>query len=340
MTDSAIIGKGKVDTAVTDSVTVPEKIAYAESLTAVQVLMTRTLLRSDEVLADIMQHLTQEQGKNFRASLLLAAATDSDDCVPAEAVTAAAAMEILHLATLVHDDVIDEAPTRRGQPSVQSRFGKKTAVIGGDYLFTVCFAMVAAISSHYPEKFTEFSKAMSGICLGEMRQLKHNGDTDLRVSSYLKIIAGKTAALFALAMYSGMILGGSTEKEARLIAHFGFYIGMLFQLADDCLDYESSGDTLKKSVKHDLAEGVITLPLIYAFDRNPDLRTLIQGKALTRQEVNAIVAEVIALGGVARTKHLADRYYGKAKRLLEKLPDQIKRDRLGLILDTIKARHF
>ena len=318
------------------SVTMP----YTESLAAVQALMARTLLRSDEVLSDVMTHLTRENGKNFRASLLLAAASDEDDRVPADAVTAAAALEILHLATLVHDDVIDEAPTRRGQPSVQSKFGKKTAVIGGDYLFTVCFAMIAGISARYPEKFTEFSKAMSGICLGEMRQLKHNGDTQLSVPSYLKIIAGKTAALFSLAMYSGMILSGSPEREARLVARFGFCIGMLFQLADDCLDYESSGTTLKKSVKHDLAEGVITLPLIYAFELRPAMRTLIQDKVLSRPEVDAIVAEVITLGGVSRTKGLADRYYAKAQKLLERMPASHKRDRLGVILDTIKGRHF
>lgn len=318
----------------------PDRLPYAESRTAVRVLMTRTLLRTDDVLADVMQHLTLEHGKNFRASLLLAAAADQMNTVPNDAVTAAAALEILHLATLVHDDVIDEASTRRGQKSVQSRYGKKTAVIGGDYLFTICFAMIAGISARYPEKFTEFSKAMSVICLGEMRQLKHNGDTSLRVGSYLKIIAGKTAALFALAMYSGMILGGSDEKESRLIAHFGFYIGMLFQLADDCLDYESTGDTLKKSVKHDLSEGVITLPLIYSFDLKPELRVLIQNKVLSRSDIDDIVAQVITLGGVAKTKNLADRYYQKARHLLDRLPDQNKKNRLGDILNAIKERNF
>jgi len=213
-------------------------------------------------------------------------------------------------------------------------------VIGGDYLFTVCFAMVAGITAHFPEKFTEFSKAMSGICLGEMRQLKHNGDTDLKVTGYLKIIAGKTAALFSLAMYAGMILGGSTDKEARLVAHFGFYVGMLFQLADDCLDYESNGDTLKKSVKHDLTEGVITLPLIYAFALKPDLKALVASGVLTRTDIDAIVSQVIALGGITKTKSLADRYYTKAWKLLDRLQDQSKRKRLGRILETIKDRHF
>jgi heptaprenyl diphosphate synthase len=318
----------------------PDRIAYSESLQAVQSLISRTLLRTDASLLDVMQHLTLERGKNFRASLLLAAAADQTETVPTDAVTAAASLEILHLATLIHDDVIDEAATRRGQPSVQSRFGKKTAVIGGDYLFTVCFALIAGISARYPDKFVEYAKAMSGICLGEMRQLKHNGDTNLRVTSYLRIIAGKTAALFALAMYSGMILGGSTENESRLIARFGLYIGMLFQLADDCLDYEANGDIVKKSVKHDLAEGVITLPLIYSFDLKPELRILIQNNILSKSEIEEVVAQVISLGGVSRTKNLADRYYMKAKRLLDRLPDQNKKTRLAGILEAIKERNF
>ena len=311
-----------------------------QALAEVQAIMARTLLRTDSVLADLMQHITQEHGKQFRASLLLAAAADSEDRVSEDAITAAAALEILHLATLVHDDVIDDAPTRRGLPSVQKRFGKKTAVIGGDYLFTLCFSMIAGISSHYPEKFQDFSKAMSGICLGEMRQLKHNGDTSLRVPGYLKIIAGKTAALFSLAMYSGMILGGNEEKESRLVARFGYFIGMLFQLADDCLDYESNGDTLKKSVKHDLAEGVITLPLIYAFELRPTLRDMIQDKVLTREDVELIASQVLELGGVTRTKSLADRYYDKANKLLGRLSDPAKQERLGAILNQIKERHF
>ncbi len=316
------------------------KFDRAEALSQVQAVMARTLLRSDPILADLMQHITQENGKQFRASLLLAAAADHEDRVSEDAIIAAAALEILHLATLVHDDVIDDAPTRRGLASVQKRFGKKTAVIGGDYLFTVCFSMIAGISSRYPEKFVEFSKAMSGICLGEMRQLKHNGDTSLKVPGYLKIIAGKTAALFALAMFTGMILGGRDDKESRLVARFGYFIGMLFQLADDCLDYESNGDTLKKSVKHDLAEGVITLPLIYAFEMRPALRAMVQDKVLTRDDIDLIAAQVIESGGVTRTKSLADRYYGKAKKLLERLPDPVKRESLGKILDQIKERHF
>lgn len=317
-----------------------ERVPLDMAGAAVSERIRLTLQRSDPVLGDVMNHLASVQGKNFRASLLLAAAGAPDGSVTDDAVTAAAALEILHLATLVHDDVIDESDLRRGQPSVQSRFGKKTAVIGGDYLFTLCFTMIAGISERYPNKFHEFSQAMSGICLGELRQLKHNGDTELAVPGYLRIIAGKTAALFALAMYSGMILGEAEERESRLVARFGYFIGMLFQLADDCLDYDSDAGTLKKASRHDLSEGVITLPLIYAFRQMPQLKALVHGRALSREDINLVVSQVIELGGVARTRAMADHYADKARKLLDRLPDTAKRERLGRILTQIQERRF
>ncbi len=334
------VGKSDESAITTDNAAANERLHLSEASQAVSELIRKTLLRSDSVLSEVMQHLTRSQGKNFRASLLLSAAADAEDTVSTDAVTAAAALEILHLATLVHDDVIDEAGLRRGQPSVQSRFGKKIAVIGGDYLFTVCFNLIAGISARYPEKFQLFAQAMSSICLGELRQLKHNGDTELAVTGYLRIIAGKTAALFALAMYSGMILSNAEERESRLVARFGYYIGMLFQLADDCLDYASDSDTIKKTANHDLSEGVITLPLIYTFRQMPELKKTIKEQSLTAEDIAFVVQEVINQGGVARTRSLADRYADKARKLLERLPDLQKRQRLASILGEIQERRF
>ncbi len=316
----------------------PEKIAHQAALPEVNGLIGRTLTQSDPVLSSVMAHLVKGSGKNFRAALLLAASADPAGNVPADAVVAAAALEILHLASLVHDDVIDEAPTRRGLPSVQQLFGKKAAVIGGDYLFCVCFSMVAALSSRYPEKFTEFSRSMMQICVGELRQNQNNGNIDLSYYGYLRTIAGKTAALFALALYSGGILSGDTEKEARLLARFGFCIGMLFQLADDCLDYEATAETLKKAVKHDLGEGVVTLPLILACAADPAIKESVRGRTLSAFEINIIAAAVKKAGGVTKTRAVADRYAQKARKLLGRVASPDKRERLGNILDAIQDR--
>lgn len=316
----------------------PDKLSLEAAPAAVNELIRRILLHSDADLADLTVWLAREGGKNFRASLLLAAAAGPDGEVPRDAVIAAAALEILHLATLVHDDVIDDAPTRRGQPSLQEHFGKRAAVIGGDYLFCVCFSMIAAITARFPEKFSEFSRAMTQVCIGEMRQHKQNGNTELGLTGYLRTIAGKTAALFSLAMYSGSILGGNPEKEARLAARIGYHIGMLFQLADDCLDYETTTEAFRKSVKHDLGEGVITLPLILAFARDPALKDLVKGKVLSAAEINAIAEAVVQTGGVNATWQVASRYGRKARKTLARLADPASRERLGALLDAIEAR--
>lgn len=313
-----------------------EKVEYNVSLEAVKVLINQSLLQADELILDVMQHLTLKNGKNLRAMLLLAASSDRDCYVPPDAVVAAAALEILHLATLVHDDIIDDARTRRGQLSVQSKFGKKEAVICGDYLFCKCFSMVSEMSGQYPEQVKNFSRAMTKICSGELLQFKHNADTDLSVHNYLKIIAGKTSALFSLAMYSGTIINGGCEKDARFMARIGFYIGMTFQISDDCVDYEADFNAAKKSVKHDLADDVITLPLIFAFLKNPQLKERIRSHHLTVTEISDIVSEVINLGGVSMALDVAERYYLKAKKLIDSIPDQNKRLLLTEILGKLR----
>lgn len=318
----------------------PEKIQFDAAIPLVTARMDEALLQSDQLVTDIMRHLAASNGKNFRSRLMLAASVDDQGFVPRDAVTTAAALEILHLATLVHDDVIDDAATRRGQASVQRRFGKKSAVICGDYLFCKCFMLVADISRQYSEKFSDVARMMTKICMGELRQYRHNGDTALSLRGYLRIIAGKTAALFSAAMYAGATLGGSEEHEARLLGWLGYYIGVIFQLEDDCMDYSSDLATAGKNVQHDLAEGVVTLPLIYAIAKKPGIRGELKSFHLTPAEYHAVIGEVCRLGGVEQTLHTADRYYDKAKNLLERVGGETRRSLLRPVLDTIRQRKY
>lgn len=312
-----------------------EKTTYQSAIEAVRLLMKETLLDTDELVLEMMQHLTAADGKNLRARLLLVSALDHEGFVPRDAVIAGAAVEILHLATLVHDDVIDEAEIRRGHASLQKRFGKKEAVICGDYLFCISLALVAEISIRYPEKLKEFTQAMTKICLGELRQFKHNSDTDLSVLNYLRIIAGKTSALFSLAMYSGAIINQCSDKEARFMARIGYNMGMAFQILDDCADYQSDVVTTKKSVRHDLAEEVVTLPLIYALLKQPELKHRIGQQHLSPTEINEIIAEVVKVGGVSMAYDVAEKYYLKTRKMINVLVDENKKLYLNEILDRI-----
>ena len=310
-----------------------------QALAAVHDLIKSSLSSSEPVLAAVMQHLNQSGGKNFRASLLLAAAAGPDGKAGRDAIMAAAALEILHLASLVHDDIIDDAPVRRGQASIQHKFGKKTAVISGDYLFCLSFALVADLAGEYAANIKLFTNAVSSLCLGELRQHKHNRDMDLSVLGYLRIIAGKTAALFYLALYAGALLGGSDQASCRQMGRIGYNLGILFQLTDDCLDYESSSIQLGKSARHDLAEGVVTLPLIYALRQKPELKNLARQTELSTAQIKDIVTAVRDLGGLQRARQVADKYYKKAKQLLSQLPDQQKAKLIEPLLDQIHKRN-
>ena len=296
--------------------------------------------RSDPAVREMMDHLAASDGKQFRAYLLLAAAADEKDQVPVAAVNAAAAVEILHLATLVHDDIIDDAPLRRGLASIQSRFGKKAAVLGGDYLFSLALTLIADIAEQHAVKYSEFSRAIAQICLGELSQHRHNRDANLSVFSYLRIIAGKTAALFALAMYAGSVIKGDGEQDARQLSHFGYAIGMHFQLADDCLDYETSTENMGKQTSKDLAEGVVTLPLILAMMQNPDLRQLVSRADLSPSEIALVTAQVVTDGFTRNARQVAERYVTRARRSLARTTGPNRRDRLDRILVTIISRSF
>lgn len=318
----------------------PDKIPFDTSLPVVTDLINRSLLQSEKTIANMMRHLSASKGKQYRAQLLLAAAADGDGFVSKDALTTAAAIEILHLATLVHDDVIDNSSTRRGRQSVQSRFGKKPAVICGDYLFCKCFLMMADISKRYQDRFLDVAQGMAKICMGELRQYEHNRDTSLSVMEYLRIISGKTAALFSLSLYAGGVLGGSEEKDIRLLTWLGFYIGMIFQLEDDCMDYRSDLATAGKNVQKDITEGVVTLPLIFAIAKKPQIRSQLQNFSLSPEDYQAIISEVCSLGGVDMTLDMADRYYGKAVKVLDRLSDNKKRTLLRPILEKVKLRNY
>jgi heptaprenyl diphosphate synthase len=318
----------------------PEKISYVDAIDQVKDLIDETLSSVPAIIDDVMQHLRGTHGKRFRAVLLLSCAVDEEGFVCKDAVIAAAIIEILHLATLVHDDVIDDAKTRRGKQSIQNKFGKKTAVVCGDYLFCTCFELASQISANHPERFSDLSRAISKICLGELSQLKHNGDFELSVKSYLKIIAGKTSAMFAFAMYTGSLLHDDNIKKARTFAKLGYYIGMMFQLEDDCIDYESDYDIAHKPVKHDLAEGVVTLPLIFSLAQKPLLKHILKRLNLSAAEYKEIISEVIDLGGIKKTRKIADRYYLKAKATVIKMEQINKRKILIDLLERIYTRKF
>lgn len=279
------------------------------------------------VIRPITQHILQSPGKGVRTSLLLASAMQENGKVPKEAIVAAAAVEIFHMATLVHDDVIDEADTRRGIASVQSKFSKKKAILCGDYLFCLSFAAISSIYEPYTAFAEKFATSASQICLGEMRQYGNNYNAQLELYDYLKTIRGKTAALFHISAYGGALLGGETEKECRLLGRFGTYLGMIFQILDDCKDYILNPEQAKKPTNSDIAAGVVNLPLLMAYFKEPSLRDMPFTVDLIR--------DVHRLDGVSAALELAKKYEKKARKIVASLENQNKSAYLEQLMDDI-----
>lgn len=293
-----------------------ERIKSDEAFELVKAKVDHTLAKSPLIIREFTTHLLSSRGKFIRAMSVITSAEDEGGRVHPNAVTIAAAIEILHLATLVHDDVIDNAELRRGTITLQKKFGKRTAVICGDYLLSVALQMAASISNKKDYLELALPDYVSKVCLGELNQHLNNNNVTLSLYQYLKIISGKTAALFEASFFAGAVMNGCSEKTAKRYRQLGYYIGMNFQLTDDCIDFEDTVEKANKPVQSDYEQGVITLPLIHALSKLGNLREKAFKGDITRGEINEAVATA---GGLKFTKLLVQKYYNKAIKIIDEL---------------------
>lgn len=302
---------------------------FDAAMEQVKTELDRRLLTAPFPVRAYTAHLTLAHGKFIRARAVLACAMDGEKMVPADAAAFAVAIELLHLATLVHDDIMDEADLRRGVETLQKRYGKRTAVICGDYLLAAAMRSLAQVQENDRYRELDAYRYVNQICMGELRQNRNNRNFGLSMFRYLSIINGKTAALFEASCYAGALAQGrpseaagigmsgagrppeaAGEKERlRLYRRFGRYLGIIFQLTDDCIDFESDNRTAGKNVQSDYEQGVVTLPVIYTFYRKPQLR---QRAGQGRLAVPELLRAVADSGGVSFTRRTAGRYYEKA----------------------------
>ena len=280
------------------------------NLKYVKAEVEEVLSTSPLVIRTYTKHLLKGQGKYIRAISVLSCALNDDNEIHPDAIRFAAAIEILHLATLVHDDVMDGADTRRGITTLHKEYGHKTAIICGDYLLAVALNLVNKTQEKETYINYDLSNYMLEIALGELTQHLNNGNYNIKVAEYLEIIRGKTAALFEASFVAGL-LSTNDDTDLEAFKTLGHNIGMIFQLVDDCIDFEISDNKAKKPTQSDFEQGVITLPLISALEKAGR-----QLKQLTRLEVNALVSE---FKGVETTKAKALEYYEESLGLIESL---------------------
>jgi len=290
--------------------------------------LRRIIVSDFSLIAEVNEHLLRMKGKFFRPTLVLLAAEATGGIEP-EDVTLAAVVELIHLATLVHDDSVDHSVLRRGEPTINALFSHQTAVIMGDYLYSR--AIIELVGFGDPVPLQVMSRVTHEMTIGEMRELQAYDSLEYSEADYDTLIQCKTASLMSGACDIGARRAGDAFR-ARL-RRYGQLLGMAFQVADDVLDYTASESVTGKPCGLDLREHRITLPLIAAVPRmNPADRARIEGLMADPAPSDELVADVIrvvaAHGGVEAARNRAVELSAQAEQELEGLPATPARDAL------------
>ena len=293
----------------------------ASDLTAINELIESSLHSRVPLVAEIAAYLVQAGGKRLRPLLVLLAARSYGDSSQ-QPVKLAVAIEFLHTAMLLHDDVVDESTLRRGRRTANAEWGNAASVLVGDFLHSRAFELMVELGNI--DVMTLISKATNGIAEGEVQQLTLLQNTSTSEAEYLEVIYRKTALLFEVSAESGAVLGGANASEAAAYREYGRHLGLAFQLMDDWLDYEGTAQELGKNTGDDLAEGKVTLPIILALkaagasDRRILEQAITQPGSIAFEDVRCIAERY---GGIESTRHRAAAEASLAESALQGLPD-------------------
>jgi len=317
-----------------------KNIDIYKELEEVDQYIEKALVSKQAILNDAIGELLKAGGKRLRPALVLLSGKfgkyRKEKLMPL-----AAGIEILHMATLVHDDIIDEAKLRRGMPTVQARWGKDVAVFAGDFLFARAFSLISEKTSF--ENMHYLSRAIQAICEGEVEQFESRYSEAMSLKKYLKRIGRKTALLFALSCQVGAQESDCKPKIMWHLRKFGMYLGMAFQLTDDLLDFSGEGQKVGKPVGNDFAQGVYTLPVIYTFKSSgyqKDILQLMNKDSYSEEDLLLVKDLVFKSGGIEYTRSLAKRYIDRARVHLEALPENPARQVLEELLVELIERKY
>ena len=244
------------------------KDSVEDKLLLVEEKIKSKLISDVELVKKMTDYHLDTGGKRLRALLTLGSAKICGYSKGTRDINLAACVELIHAATLMHDDVIDNGSVRRGKKTLNSIWNNHSSVLIGDYLLSRCFEMM--VDDGNIEVLKLLSSTSSKIAQGEVLQLQHHGEVDMLEETYLKIISAKTAELFAAATKVGAILSGMKSKEKEALEFYGRNLGLTFQIADDTLDYNSELKLFGKKIGQDFYEGKITLPIILLFQKADD----------------------------------------------------------------------
>lgn len=301
----------------------------------------RDELASDQgFIHDLCRHVDQFHGKRLRPALLLLSAAATGKVRPAHHVLAAV-VEMVHIATLVHDDVLDEADIRRRAATVNRLWGNERSVLLGDLLFSRAYRLCSTLDS----QFAALTVAQTAItvCEGELMQVSNRGNMELTDSEYLDIITRKTASLIGVCGLLGAHYSGASERTARRMREFCEGLGIAFQITDDLLDLTGDEAEAGKSLGRDVEKGKLTLPLIH-YLRTSDSAAQREMLAMLREPApdrgQRIAARLAGSASVEFAQQAADSYVAQALQILGELPPGEARDSLRTMAEFVLARRY
>lgn len=318
--------------------------AFAESVrdgvAQVERLMNAELRSADELMTESLLHLFMAGGKRFRPLFTVLSAHVGPNPYSGDVVIAGAVVEMIHLATLYHDDVMDEAAVRRGAPSANARWGNNVAILAGDYLLATASRLVSRLG---PVAVRIVADTFAELVTGQMRETRGLPEGADPVAQYLKVVHEKTGSLIGAAGRFGAMFSGADEEQIERLSRLGAIVGTAFQIADDIIDIDSDSEESGKLPGTDIREGVRTLPMLYALrDTSPEgarLRELLAGPVRDDAEVLEALTLLRASRGMAEAKDVLAGYAARARHEVDLLPDGPGRDALGALVDYTVSRH-
>ncbi len=311
----------------------------SDELRTVELELERVLISRNALLTQSATHLFRAGGKRLRPAFALLSAKcwvgDVTSVIPL-----AVALELIHGATLIHDDVVDDSYTRRGMPTVRAIWGDRVSTHTGDYLLAKAMILVSGYRNSVI--ISDLARTCVKMCEGEMIQMRGAYQSDLR--NYLYRIRCKTGYLIEASCKLGAVAIGAPRSFYHSLRRFGHYLGMAFQITDDVLDMVADESKLGKPVGSDLRQGLVTLPAIHVLrqDRKETvrLRQIVETRMKTDEEVHEAIDLIHRLGGIKYARRIAGAYLDKAIRELRRLPDTPASRSLREIAEFIQVRHF
>lgn len=294
---------------------------------------------SSHLLNEASLHLLLAGGKRIRPVFVLLAAkfgNYSIDSIKSVAVS----VELIHMASLVHDDVIDDAETRRGRETVKAQWNNRVAMYTGDFLFANAIEYITDLQNTYAHEV--LSQTMVELCIGEIIQIEDKHYLEQTVRDYLRRIKRKTAILISASCELGAIASGADEKTVKHLKRFGYYVGMSFQIIDDILDLTSTDEQLGKPAGSDLVQGNITLPVLYVKNNpviEPLLREILEG-TISDANRQQLLAKIRESDGINRAKQISNLYLQKALNEVQQLPANSAKKSLQNIALFMSNRKF